>query len=334
MYKKFSIEEIKNVKNNFIPNLYSIVKKEKCQWINDLVKYIFKEGNDIYYFERWEPFFRFSQNDETLEIIDEQERIQLSLPINDKSQLQNLLKTYIIKKEKQLWQRSIEQILFDEYKTGNYNTIMDKPYLVYDIETTVGAGNNLDSYKFLLAYSMKPWIEKMDYYYIDINNLNDFAKTLIEFDWYIIWFNSFAFDNPITIKQWWFDEKELEIINKKSLDIFYFIRNISKKRIGLNKLWEALIWIQKTLESWTEWEILRKKFLETWDKKFLEEFKKYCKNDVRMTTFILLYLLHFKKIFIEWEEIHFEISDFIKLAKPKADIENEDNKFNNQSIFE
>jgi hypothetical protein len=52
-----------------------------------------------------------------LEIIDEQERIQLSLPIGDKSQLQNLLKTYIIKKEKQLGQRSIEQILFDEFKT-------------------------------------------------------------------------------------------------------------------------------------------------------------------------------------------------------------------------
>ena len=95
MYKKFSIEEIKNVKNNFIPNLYSIIKKEKCQWINDLVKHIFKEGNDVYYFEKWNPFFRFSQNNQTLEIIDEQERIQLSLPINDKSQLQNLLKTYI-----------------------------------------------------------------------------------------------------------------------------------------------------------------------------------------------------------------------------------------------
>ncbi len=98
---------------------------------------------------------------------------------------------------------------------------------------------------------------------------------------------------------------------------------------------EALIWIQKTLESWAEWEILWKKYQETWDVKYLEEFKKYCKNDVRMTAFVLLYLLHFKKIFIEWEEIKFTIEDFVRLAKPKSDIENEDNnKFSNQSIFQ
>jgi len=334
MYKKFSLEEIKNVKNEFIPHLYSIIKKEKCQWVNDLIKHIFKEWNEVYFFERWDPFFSISKNGETLEFTDEKERIQLFIPIDNKSKLQDILKTYIIKKERQIWQKSIEQILFDEFKTWEYNTILWKPYIVYDIETTVWAWNNLDSYKFLLAYSMRPWDEKMDYYYIDITNLNNFAKTLIEFDWYIIWFNSFSFDNPITIKQAGFSDEELEIINKKSLDIFYFIRNICGKRIWLNKLSEALIGIQKTLESWAEWEILRKKYQETWDKKFLEEFKKYCKNDVRMTWFVLLYLLHFKKIFIEWEEIKFSIQDFIKLAKPKWDIENENNKFNNQSIFE
>ncbi len=335
MYKKFSLEEIKNIKNNFVPHLYSIVKKERCQWINDLVKHIFKEWNSVYYFERWDPFFKISINNNILEFTDEIERIQLFLSTDEKSKLQEILKTYIIKKERQLWQRSIEQILFDEFKTWDYNLILDKPYIVYDIETTMWVWDNLDSYKFLLAYSMKPGYEKMDYYYIDHNNLNDFAKTLIEFDWYIIWFNSFAFDNPITIKQWWFTEKELEKINKKSLDIFQFIRNISWKRIWLNKLSEALIWIQKTLESGAEWEVLWKKYNETWDKKYLEEFKKYCKNDVRMTAFVLLYLLHFKKIFIEWEEISFKIDDFVRLAKPKSNIENEDNnKFSNQSIFE
>lgn len=335
MYKKFSLEEIKNIKNNFIPHLYSIVKKERCQWINDLVKHIFKEWNNVYYFERWDPFFKISINNNLLEFTDEIERIQLFLSNEEKSRLQDILKIYIIKREKQLWQKSIEQILFDEFKTWNYNLILDKPYIVYDIETTVWAWDNLASYKFLLAYSMKPWFEKMDYYYIDKNNLNDFAKTLIEFDWYIIWFNNCSFDNPITIKQWWFTEKELEKINKKSLDIFHFIRNISGKRIGLNNLSEALIWIKKTLESWTEWEVLWKKYNKTWDSKYLEEFKKYCKNDVRMTAFVLLYLLHFKKIFIEWEEITFNINDFVKLAKPKLDIQNEnDNKFSNQSIFE
>ena len=335
MYKKFSLDEIKNIKNNFIPHLYSIVKKEKCQWINDLVNHIFKEWNDIYFFEKWDPFFRIAKQWDLLEFTDEIERIQIFVPFQEKHKLQDILKDYIIKKEKQLWQRSIEQILFDEFKTWDYNLIWDKPYIVYDIETTVWLWDNLDSYKFLLAYSMKPWLEKMDYYYIDINNLSEFAKTLIEFEWYIIWFNSFSFDNPITIKQWWFTETELEKINKKSLDIFQFIWNISGKRIWLNKLSEALIWIQKTLESWTEWEVLWKKYQETWDKKYLEEFKQYCKNDVRMTAFVLLYLLHFKKIFVEGEEISFSIDDFIKLAKPKSNIQNDENsKFSNQSIFE
>ncbi len=334
MYKKFSLEEIKNVKNNFIPHLYNIIKKEKCQWINDLVKFIFREWNDIYFFERWDPSFRISKKWEILELTDEKERIQLMIPINDKSKLQNLLKNYIIKKERQIGQKSIEQILFDEFKSGNYNTIMDKPYIVYDIETTVWVWNNLDSYKFLLAYSMTPWNEKMDYNYVDKDTLKDFSRKLLDFDWYVIWFNSFSFDNPITIKQAWLSDEDLKTLNKKSLDIFYFIRNITWKRIWLNKLWEALIWIQKTLESWEEWEILWKKYQETWEQKFLDEFKKYCKNDVRMTAFILLYLLHFKKIFIEWEEKTFDIKDFVKLAKPKENIKKESEQFSNQSIFE
>ena len=151
---------------------------------------------------------------------------------------------------------------------------------------------------------------------------------------YIIWFNNFAFDNPITIKQGWFWEEELNIVNKKSLDIFYFMRNITGKRVSLNKLSEAFIGIKKTLESWEKGETLWKQYQETWDEKFLNEFKKYCKNDVRMTAFILLYLLHFKKVFIDWEEKMFEISDFVKQAKPKDNIEEAKEKFNKQSIFE
>ncbi len=334
MYKKFSLDEIKNVKNNFIPHLHSIIKKEKCQWINDFLDHIFKEWNSIYFFERWDPFFKISKNKDILEFADEQERIQLFLNFEEKTKLQNILKTYISKRERQTWQKSIEQILFDEFKTWIYNTINNKPYLVYDIETTTWAWNNLKSYKFLLAYSMMPGEQKMSYHYTDINWLNNLAQTLIEFDWYIIWFNNFSFDNPITIDQWWFWKKELDIINKKSLDIFQFIRNISWKRISLNKLWDTLIGIKKTLESGTQWEILRKQYQETKDISFLEEFKRYCKNDVRMTTFILLYLLHFKKIFIEWEEINFELIDFIKLAKNKTNIKTNDSKFSNISIFE
>jgi len=47
----------------------------------------------------------------------------------------------------------------------------------------------------------------------------------------------------------------------------------------------------------------------------LEEFKKYCKNDVRMTALILLYFLHYQKVFMEGEEINFGINDMIEKGK-------------------
>ena len=53
-----------------------------------------------------------------------------------------------------------------------------------------------------------------------------------------------------------------------------------------------------------------------------------------MTAFVLLYLLHFKKIFIDDKEITFTLEDFIKLAKPKNEIKNEkESHFTKQSIF-
>ena len=45
------------------------------------------------------------------------------------------------------------------------------------------------------------------------------------------------------------------------------------------------------------------------DLEALEEFKKYCKNDVRMTMLIFLYFMHYKKLFIEGEEITFTLED-------------------------
>ncbi|MEI7919820.1 MAG: hypothetical protein WCH65_06735 [bacterium] len=54
-----------------------------------------------------------------------------------------------------------------------------------------------------------------------------------------------------------------------------------------------------------------KKYLEENDLEALEEFKKYCKNDVRMTMLVFLYFMYFKKIFIEDSEFTFTIKDLI-----------------------
>ncbi|MEI7558433.1 MAG: hypothetical protein WCJ45_06665 [bacterium] len=52
MYKRFTLDELKTVQNNFVSNFYGILKKERCMTAIDLFKKIFKEGDEIYYISR------------------------------------------------------------------------------------------------------------------------------------------------------------------------------------------------------------------------------------------------------------------------------------------
>jgi hypothetical protein len=63
-------------------------------------------------------------------------------------------------------------------------------------------------------------------------------------------------------------------------------------------------------------EFLWKEWLSNNDSKVLKRIQEYCKNDVRMTTLVLLYFLYFKKVDIDNEDFVFSIDDFIKLSKP------------------
>jgi len=103
------------------------------------------------------------------------------------------------------------------------------------------------------------------------------------------------------------------------------------KRLGLNKIAEALVNVSKTLTSGVEGEVLYKKYIEENDLDALEEFKKYCKNDVRMTMLIFLYLMHFKKLFIEGEQINFTIEDLVNKSRNSI---KETNHMVGQNIFE
>jgi hypothetical protein len=156
---------------------------------------------------------------------------------------------------------------------------------------------------------------KMTYEYIDQEWLNAFVQKMLDFDWYIVGFNSIAFDNIVSVYNIGGHEEDIKKINEKSIDLFLFVWAVTGKRLGLNKIAEALVNISKTLSSWAEWEILYKKYLEENDVQALEEFKKYCKNDVRMTMLVFLYFMHFKKLFIEWEEITFTLEDLIKKSR-------------------
>ncbi len=317
MYKRFSLQDLTSIQNNFIPHLYSLIKRERCQWANDFFKICFREGNEVFYFSHSDICFRISKKWDSLVMNDEVDKIEVVLPFNQKSWIQSLLIKYISKKERQIGQKTVEQILMDEFKKWNYSTILDKPYLVYDIETTVV--DELKDAEFLLAYAMYPNWEKMDYRCIMLEDLKGFVDEMLAFDWYIVGFNNIWFDNPISAWCAWYWDKEIEILNKKSIDLYVFFQRLTKRRIWLNNLSEALVWVQKTLTSWAEWEVLWKKYQETGDAQFLEEFKKYCKNDVRMTALVMFYFLHYKKIFLDWVEYNYTLDEFVEKSNHNSD---------------
>ena len=101
MYKKFSLAELTSIQNNFIPHLYKIIQQEKCQGVNDFFKFAFREGNELYYFERGNVSFKISLEGNMLHFMDEVEKIEVEIPADKKSGLQDLVKKYIIKKQRQ-----------------------------------------------------------------------------------------------------------------------------------------------------------------------------------------------------------------------------------------
>ncbi|MFA5747856.1 MAG: ribonuclease H-like domain-containing protein [Candidatus Absconditabacterales bacterium] len=315
MYKRFTLDELKTVQNVFIPNFFSILKKEKCMVASDLFKKLFKDGDDIYYLNRGEFLFRFAKKDDEIMLMDEKEKIQIVLDENGKREFNGIIKNYLLKKEKQNGQKSIETILLDEFNLGKYGDILGKKYIVYDIETTANV-SDIRELKFLIAYSMQVNENgKMTYEYIDQEGLPEFVKKLLDFDGYVVGFNSIGFDNIVSVLNVGGSQDDINKLNAKSIDLFLFVHALTGKRLSLNKIGEALVGISKTLESGLEGEKLYNKYIQTGEEKYLEEFKQYCKNDVRMTALILIYLMHFKKLFIEGEEIEFDIQDLIKKSK-------------------
>ncbi|MFA7298769.1 MAG: ribonuclease H-like domain-containing protein [Candidatus Absconditabacterales bacterium] len=311
MYKRFTLDELKTVQNTFLSSFYSILKKEHCMMPNDLFKKIFREGNEIYYMTRGDFTFRFQNNNEEYTLMDEKQKIQIVLDDQGKREFQSMVKNFILKKEKIVGQKSIEQILLDEFHTGRYSTIGGKNYMVYDIETDTNI-QNLKETKFLLAYAMHPTgANKMSYEYVDQEGLKDFVQKMLDFDGYIIGFNSIAFDNMVSVYNVGGSEGDIKKLDEKTIDLFLFVQAMTGKRLGLNKIAQALVNITKTLTSGAEGEVLYKKYIEENDLDALETFKKYCKNDVRMTMLVFLYFMHFKKLFIEGDEITFTLEDLV-----------------------
>jgi len=52
MYKRYTLNDLKTVQNDLIPNFFSILKKENCILPSDFFKKVFKDGESVYYFNR------------------------------------------------------------------------------------------------------------------------------------------------------------------------------------------------------------------------------------------------------------------------------------------
>lgn len=336
MYKKFTIEELSTIQNNLIPHLYTVIQREKCQWVNDFFKIAFREWNEVMFFDRGNPLITIQLIDNRIHINDEVDNIQIQVPANEKGELNRLMIRYISKKQRQIWQRTIEQILMDTFVEWKFYDILWKPYLVYDIETAlisweVSETNYPEYYLWFSMEETTAW--KMTYSCTMMEDLKEFVQKMIDFDGYIIWYNQIYFDNPVSVYNVWLWKEEVEILNEKSLDLYVFLQQLTWKRMWLNKVSDSLVWVKKTLDSWADVESLWKERKSSDDKKILKRIQEYCKNDVRMTTLVLFYLLHFQKVDIDNEDYTFDIQKFIELSKPSEKKLTETNIISNNSLF-
>lgn len=316
MYRKYDIESLIQTKTWFFKTIQKLLKKKRIDSLKIYLRELVKTWNRAYYFERSHPvlsiryewWWEFS-------FFDEKERIQLLVKWDSLDKLHSLTKDIKkVEKQERIWKK-IDDLLREDFSAWTIPLPNWKPYIVYDIETNL-AGRDLSKTIFYLWYAYVVRENGVGTYkYIDQENLEKFVQYMLWFDGYIVWYNNIYFDNPVSVynvPNW--TQEMIEALNKKSLDIFQFLQQLTGKRVGLNKVANALVWVTKTLESWAEWESLMQQYKETWDESFLRTFKKYCKNDVEMTVLTFFYFLKNTIVHLDDQEFVYTIDDFLTLA--------------------
>jgi predicted RecB family nuclease len=207
----------------------------------------------------------------------------------------------------------------EAFKEGVFSQLVEKKYLVYDIETSL-IGDRLEEVEYYIGYSLEEVEQgggrKMEYTCIMKEDLPAFVEKMLNFDGYIVGFNQIWFDNPVCIYNVGGTPEEIKKLNEKSIDLYVFIQQITGKRMGLNKISEALIGISKNLEGGgASVESLWKEWISTHNDRILKKIQEYCKNDVRMTALLFLYLLHFQKLYIDGKEYVYDIPTLVHYAQ-------------------
>jgi hypothetical protein len=139
----------------------------------------------------------------------------------------------------------------DAFKEGAFSGVLGKKYLVYDIETSlIPDDQNLKNVDYYLGYSMEETDDgKMEYSCILKDDLPAFVEKMLNFDGYIVGFNQIYFDNPVCIYNVQGTAEQIKKLNEKSIDLYVFVQQLTGKRMGLNKISEALVGVSKNLEG-------------------------------------------------------------------------------------
>lgn len=320
MYKRYNREQLQKFWGNFFANLKRIYKQENVGSIKDLLKAQFAFGNQSYFRDGTDPLFSFKKyvdRDQSVSyvFIDEREKIELQVNEEVIKLLNGKLKNNKVVPK---WD-SVLDVLFQEYQNWEFRTIGGKPYVVYDIETLYAA-MNLKWLAFELGYTINSSDQGQSFErlfkYVEKEAIKKYVDFLLDFDGYIVWFNNIGFDNIVIWYNAGYSEDIIQKLHDKSVDLFYYLRNLTNKRMWLNKVATALVGLQKTLSGgWSEWADLLKDRLATGSLESLKKVKDYCKWDVKMTLWVLLYLYKFWEFFIEWEQYLFDEKEFILLSK-------------------
>lgn len=81
MYKRFSLDELQTIQNDFIPHLQEVIKREirnpRDQNLKAFLKLAFGEGDEVYYYFRSDVIFWLSKTAEGLSFFDERDKIEV-----------------------------------------------------------------------------------------------------------------------------------------------------------------------------------------------------------------------------------------------------------------
>ena len=333
MYKKVTLEQLTKMKTQFFNNISSCMKKERLPLFKKFLKNSCSGGTSVIYFNRTTPVLHIiMQWPDQYILRDNKEKLELDLNKEVITKINSLLKNERRLEKRMKNNKAIQDELREEFLAWEHRTINDKPYLVYDIETTYGT-NNLKDFKFLIAYMIDTSSDNPQFKHVGVPDAERFFTYLLEFDGYIIGYNHIWFDNPVMGYNVGATEEQIQLINDKSIDPFLFLQHTLKKRVWLNAIANAFVGITKTLESGTEAEKLYKQREATGEEKYMKELKKYCRNDVKMTILVFIYFIKYQKFWRQGEEKEFSLEDFTIYGQQKKKTQTDSNTATQQSMF-